>query len=98
LEINVFQRLMNEKLADVDKKMGPLFLFSVLTEEVGELSKAIRYNDEMEIKNEIVDIIFVAFCIANMYDVEIEPLLLSKYTKRSLKEISRNWNDVTWKV
>jgi NTP pyrophosphatase (non-canonical NTP hydrolase) len=52
---------MNEKLADADKKMGPLFLFSVLTEEVGELSKTIRYNDEMEIRNELADIIFVAF-------------------------------------
>jgi NTP pyrophosphatase (non-canonical NTP hydrolase) len=89
---------MKEKLADLDRKMGPLFLFSVLIEEVGELSKAIRDNDEVEVKNELVDIIFVAFCFANVYDVKLEPLLISKYTKRSLKEISRKWNDVTWKV
>lgn len=98
MEINVFQSLMNEKFADLDKKMGPLFLFSVLIEEVGELSKSIRDNDAVEIRNELVDIIFIAFCLANVFDVEIESLLQSKYVKRSLKEISREWDDVTWKV
>lgn len=98
MEINVFQSLMKEKLADLDKKMGPLFLFSVLIEEVGELSKAIRDNDEIEVRNELVDLIFVAFCLANVFDLEIEPLLKSKYVNRSLKEISGEWDDVTWKV
>jgi len=98
LEINVFQNLMKEKLADVDKKMGPLFLFSVLIEEVGELSKAMRAEDKFEVKNELSDIVFIAFCLANLYDVEIEPLLLSKYAERDLKKISKEWDDVAWKL
>ncbi len=98
MEISVFQRHMSEKLGAVDKKMGPLFLFSVLIEEVGELSRAVRNKDKLEVKNELADIIYVAFCLANVYDVEIEPLLISKYAKRSLKEISKEWDDVTWKV
>ena len=98
MEINVFQKLVNEKLAHVDKKMGPLFLFSVLVEEVGELAKSIRAKDKVEVENELVDVMFVAFCLANIHDVEIEPLLLSKYAERDLKEISAEWDDVAWKV
>ena len=98
MEINVFQSLMKEKLADLDSKMGPLFLLSVLIEEIGELSKAIRDNDEVEVKKELTDIIFVAFCLANVFDMEIEPLLKSKYVDRSFNEISREWDDVTWKI
>jgi len=98
VEINVFQSLMKEKLADLDSKMGPLFLLSVLIEEIGELSKAIRDNDEVEVKKELTDIIFVAFCLANVFDMEIEPLLKSKYVDRSFNEISREWDDVTWKI
>ena len=98
MEINVFQNLVKEKLANLDKELGPLFLFSVLIEEVGELSKAIRDNDEVEVKKELTDIIFVAFCLANVFDMEIEPLLKSKYVDRSFNEISREWDDVTWKI
>ncbi len=98
MEISVFQKLMNEKLTDVDKKRGPFFLFSVLFEEVGKLSRTIKAKNELEVKNELVDIIFFTFCLENVYDVEIEPLLFSKYVKRNLKEVSEEWDNLIWKV
>jgi len=97
MHISEFQRLIKEKLYEKDKKMGAIFLLSVLMEEIGELSRAIRKKSKKEIGEEISDVYFTLISIANVLDIEIEPLLIEKYVKRSLDEISYKWTDVSWK-
>jgi NTP pyrophosphatase (non-canonical NTP hydrolase) len=97
MHISEFQKLMKEKLYEKDKKMGAVFLLSVLIEEIGELSRAIRKESKKEVEEEISDVFFTLISIANLLHVEIEPLLIEKYVNRSLNEISRKWIDVDWK-
>jgi hypothetical protein len=35
--------------------------------------------------------------IANIFDVQVEPILKEKYLDRPLSEVSQKWTDVTWK-
>ena len=59
--------------------------FLKLTEEVGELSRAIRKNlksENGEVKNtideEIWDVIYYAIASANIYDIDIEQVIKTK--------------------
>lgn len=59
--------------------------FLKLTEEVGELSRAIRKNLKSEngeikstIDEEVWDIIYYAIAIANIYDIDIEQVIKTK--------------------
>ena len=59
--------------------------FLKLTEEVGELSRAIRKNlksENGEVKNtideEIWDVIYYAIAIANIYNIDIEQVIKTK--------------------
>ena len=92
-----FQKLMANKIGDKDKRMGQYFLLNILTEEVGELSRAVRKKTKNEIAEEIADVIFSTFSIANLFDIQVEPILKQKYVDRSVSEISNKWTDVTWK-
>ena len=66
--------------------------FLKLTEEVGELSRAIRKNIKAEsedqiqgtIDEELWDVIYYAIAIANIYDVDLEKVIKVK------SEISQN--------
>ena len=95
--ISEFQDLMKEKFGGRDREMGHLFLMCVLTEEVGELARTVRRKAKKEAGEEIADIIFCAISLANMFEIDVEPILLGKYVHRSLEEISENWVDATWK-
>jgi len=97
LEISEFQKLMRKKIGAKDKMMGPLFLFSVLVEEVGELAKSLRSKDQRLIGEELADIVFCVISLANIYNTGLEPILIEKYVKRSLSDISKKWTDVKWK-
>ena len=68
-----------EKYLERDKKSGKLFLLSVLVEEVGELSEALRKGEVEAIEEELADVAFMVFCIANLFGVNIEKRLVEKY-------------------
>jgi len=68
-----------EKYLERDKKSGKLFLLSVLVEEVGELSEALRKGELEAIEEELADVAFMVFCIANLFGVNIENRLIDKY-------------------
>ena len=97
MQISEFQTLMKNKLSDKDKQMGSAFLLNVLIEEVGELARALRKKTQIEIAEEIGDVIFSTVSIANVFDIQIEPVLKRKYVDKPLSEISKKWTDVTWK-
>ena len=59
--------------------------FLKLTEEIGELSRAIRKNLKSEngeikstIDEEVWDIIYYAIAIANIYDIDLESVIKEK--------------------
>lgn len=97
MEISEFQKLMKEKIGVEDREMGSLFLFSVLVEEIGELAKAIRCKNEELIGEELADVVFCVTSLANICNQELEPVLIQKYVKRKLSDISKDWIDVKWK-
>jgi len=97
MEISEFQKLVENRLSGKDKQTGSAFLMNVLIEEVGELSRAIRKKTRTRVAEEIADVIFSTISIANLFDIQIEPILKRKYIDRPLSEISRKWTDVTWK-
>ena len=97
MEISEFQRLVGNKLSGKDRQMGSAFLMNVLMEEVGELSRAIRKKTRRRVAEEIADVIFSTVSIANLFGIQIEPILKRKYIDRPVSEISRRWTDVTWR-
>ncbi len=97
MQISEFQILMKNKLGDKDKQMGWAFLLNVLIEEVGELARSLRKETKTEIADEIADVIFSTVSIANVLDIQIEPILKRKYVDNPLSEIGKKWTDVTWK-
>ncbi|RLG59600.1 MAG: nucleotide pyrophosphohydrolase [Candidatus Hydrothermarchaeota archaeon] len=91
MHIAEFQEAMFEKFGREDKKKEKYLLIAALAEEVGELAKATLKKTKKEIAEEIVDVIFVAICIANYYDINVETALKEKYLKKSKEEIAKKW-------
>ncbi len=91
MHIAEFQEAMFEKFGREDKKKEKYLLIAALAEEVGELAKATLKKTKKEIAEEIADVIFVAICIANYYDINVETTLKEKYLKKSKEEIAKKW-------
>ena len=77
--------------------------FYKLTEEVGELGKAIRKNKRLEnsdsikdtVEEELYDIIYYVVCLANSYNIDLENCMFlkeklnaEKYNRKSIFEDS----------
>ena len=75
--------------------------FYKLTEELGELGKAIRKNKRLEtsdsikdtVEEELYDIIYYVICLANTYDIDLEHCMFlkeqlnaEKYNRKSIFE------------
>ncbi len=54
-------------------------------EEIGELSKAVRENNIRSIKEEIADVVAWVFSLANLYNIDVEEALISKYPNKCSK-------------
>lgn len=72
---------IKKKYYSIDSKSSPLFLLSVLFEEVGELAEAVRKNKSKDIEEELCDVLFMVLSLANYYDIKIERKLVEKYLK-----------------
>ncbi|HIH70183.1 MazG nucleotide pyrophosphohydrolase domain-containing protein [Methermicoccus shengliensis] len=95
MHISELQRVLAERYLEKDGQMGELFLLAVLMEEVGELSKAMRYHEG--VAEEMADVMFVCLCLANLLDIDVEAQLIDRYVKRSFEDVSSTWEDVSWK-
>lgn len=93
MEISTFQKLMNERYGEDDKRRGIYFLTVVLTAEVGELADAIKKNSIEEIREELSDVIFTTISLANFYGIDMEEALISKYVKQSKEQVSKDWEE-----
>jgi len=97
MELQDIQRNARDKFYEKDREVGGPFLVSVLSEEVGELARAVRRKDVENVKEEAADVVFMALCIANQFEVDVEGMIREKYVKRPVEEISKGWKDVPWK-
>ncbi|MEM0350504.1 MAG: MazG nucleotide pyrophosphohydrolase domain-containing protein [Archaeoglobaceae archaeon] len=89
MEFKEIKKIIREKYYSIDVKSSPLFLLSVLFEEVGELAESIRKRDLKGIEEELTDVFFMVISLANYFDVDIEKKLIEKYIK---DDPSKKWD------
>jgi NTP pyrophosphatase (non-canonical NTP hydrolase) len=81
MECEDFQTLMRELYYDRDNQRGVGKMFMRITEELGELGRAIRNHDEPGMKEEMADVLAWLFSLGNILGLDMEEAVLSKYDK-----------------
>lgn len=81
MELRDFQTLMRELYFHRDSQRGVEKTFMWITEELGELGRALRKRDESAIKEEMADVLAWLFSLGNLLDIDVEKAVLSKYDK-----------------
>uniref|UniRef100_A0A7J2TJS0 Nucleotide pyrophosphohydrolase n=1 Tax=Archaeoglobus fulgidus TaxID=2234 RepID=A0A7J2TJS0_ARCFL len=89
MELSKLREILKEKYYPLDSKSSPLFLLSVLFEEVGELAESVRKRDLKGIEEELADVLFMILSLANYFGVELEKKLIEKYVKG---DPSKRWD------
>ncbi len=79
MELRDFQELMRELYFHRDTQRGVEKTFMWITEELGELGRAIRMKDEEGIKEEMADVVAWLVSLGNLLGVDVEGAVLSKY-------------------
>src|SRR4030066_168624 len=79
MNISKFQKLIEETYLEKDSKRGLAKTFMWFTEEVGELSRALREDNREELKKEFADVLAWLFTLASLSGIRMEETL-SKYT------------------
>ena len=96
INISELQKLIKQ----IDHKNNSVDKYSYkLSEEIGELAKAIRHNERMDenknikgtIEEELYDVLYYVICLANTYDIDLEQcavlkeqLNAKKYNRKSI--------------
>ncbi|OLS13457.1 MAG: MazG nucleotide pyrophosphohydrolase [Promethearchaeota archaeon CR_4] len=81
MKLSDFQALINNLYFSKDKKRGALGTFAWLVEEVGEVANIIKQKniDEAALGAELADVIAWTFSLANIYGIDLEKAISSKY-------------------
>ena len=72
MDISELQATLRRTYYQRDAKRGPDATFRWLTEEVGELAKALRQGDRDELALEFSDVLAWLASLANLTDVDLE--------------------------
>ncbi|HEU4526848.1 MAG TPA: MazG nucleotide pyrophosphohydrolase domain-containing protein [Actinomycetota bacterium] len=72
MEISELQATLRRAYYQRDAKRGPDATFRWLTEEVGELAKALRRGDQDELELEFSDVLAWLASLANLSGVDLE--------------------------
>jgi NTP pyrophosphatase (non-canonical NTP hydrolase) len=72
MEIAELQRTMRATYYERDAKRGRDATFRWLTEEVGELARALRHGDRQELELEFSDVLAWLASLANLTGVDLE--------------------------
>ena len=72
MEISAFQQLMRDQYGEADKTRGLSATIAWLTEELGELSQAVRKGTTEEQIHEMGDVLAWLASLANQMDVDLE--------------------------
>ena len=101
MELNDLQK----KVDDWIKKYGVRYFdimtnMAILTEEVGEVARVIareygeqskRKDDKnLDLSEELSDVLFVVFCIANQTNIDLQSEFERKLIKKSIRDLSRH--------
>ena len=104
--ISIFELQKLIKQIDYTKDSIDKYFYK-LSEEIGELAKAIRKNNRMEenkdikgtIEEELYDVLYYIVCLANMYDINLEQCAIlkeqlnaKKYNRKSIFDNEYNQN------
>ncbi len=79
MEIESFQKLIEETYLKKDEKRGLAKTFMWFAEEVGELSRALREDNKEEMKKEFADVLAWLFTLASLSGIRMEETI-GKYT------------------
>lgn len=72
MELGELQRTLRQTYFERDAERGPDATFRWLTEEVGELAKALRQRDPDELAHEFSDVLAWLASLANLTDVDLD--------------------------
>lgn len=75
MEIREFQRWMEERYGERDRKRGTDRTFAWFVEEVGEVSRALRKGTKADLEHEIGDAFAWLVSVANLEGVDVEAAL-----------------------
>tara|TARA_B100001109_G_scaffold186308_1_gene153003 strand:- start:1518 stop:1844 length:327 start_codon:yes stop_codon:yes gene_type:complete len=94
-----------KKVDDWIKKYGVRYFdimtnMAILTEEVGEVARVIarEYGEQskrkedknLDLSEELSDVLFVVFCIANQTNIDLQSEFEKKLIKKSIRDLSRH--------
>ena len=94
-----------KKVDDWIKKYGVRYFdimtnMAILTEEVGEVARVIvreygeqskrKEDKDLDLSEELSDVLFVVFCIANQTNIDLESEFEKKLIKKSIRDLSRH--------
>jgi NTP pyrophosphatase (non-canonical NTP hydrolase) len=72
MAISELQRTLHRTYYERDRKRGPDATFRWLTEEVGELARALRHGRREELELEFSDVMAWLASLANLLDVDLD--------------------------
>ncbi len=81
MELQHAQQLMKELYFHRDAERGVEKTFMWIAEEVGELGRAIRKEDNAGIKEEMADVLAWLLSLGNVLDINVEEAFSSKYNE-----------------
>ena len=76
MELGDFQKVMGDTYLERDAERGVDATFRWLTEEVGELARAIRKGDRDNLELEFSDVLAWTASLANLLDVDLDVVAL----------------------
>ena len=94
-----------KKVDDWIKKYGVRYFdiitnMAILTEQVGEVARVIvrEYGEQskrkedknLDLSEELSDVLFVVFCIANQTNIDLQSEFERKLIKKSIRDLSRH--------
>ncbi len=79
MDIRAFQRRIEAIYFQKDRARGLEGTFMWFTEEVGELSRALRRMDDAELKGEFADVLAWLSTLASISGVDLEEAARAKY-------------------
>jgi NTP pyrophosphatase (non-canonical NTP hydrolase) len=72
MELSQFQEQMRRLYLERDRSRGADATFRWLTEEVGELARALRRRDPSQLEHEFSDVLAWLASLANLLEVDLE--------------------------
>src|SRR4030066_326775 len=88
MDIDKFQKLIEDTYLKKDAKRGLPKTFMWFTEEVGELSRALRENNKEELEKEFADVLAWLFSLASLSGIRIEETIKEGSGKKKVAIIS----------